>query len=73
LRAVLSDRLDVPWLVEVETTAGVVTSEGLTDRAAEKPAEAVDDTVVAVEELTNELSLVAEDVVVQADDICQDT
>jgi hypothetical protein len=49
LRAVLSERLDVPCLVEVETRAGVFTSKGLLDRAAKEPAEADDCTVVAAE------------------------
>jgi len=45
LETVLPERLDVPWLVEVETRAEVVTVAELPDGAVEEPAEAEDDTV----------------------------
>lgn len=61
---VLPERLDVPWLVDVETRAEVVTAGELPDEAVKDPAEAEEDTVVVVEVLPEVLTLVVEDPVV---------
>lgn len=69
---VLLERLEVPWLVEAETRAEVVTAEELSDEAIEELAEAEDDTVVVVEVPPEELALVMEDTVVRGRELVVD-